>query len=213
MIHWSRIKKIKAALLEAENGNENSRRKVELSPRKIADMLEYVKRYYKEEPQAAANKFSSSKIAAVVPGFGVAAIGAHLSSGDDLDGYIKENRNKIFTNYLKQKMNEWDITITDLYKLARLHRSIKQKIEWSSDLEPYQPDKDTVIKIGMAMQMKLDEMNEFLAAAGFALANNDKKDIVIKYCITKKIYDLYEIDACVLRATDKSLYKLYKENR
>jgi len=112
-----------------------------------------------------------------------------------------------------ERLAERDLSTKGLYKLAGLNRSIKQKIEVSSDLDPYKPDKDTVIKMGMSMQMDFDEMSKMLAAAGFALSKNDRKDIVIKFCIDKKIYNRDEVDAMVFEITDKSLYKERKSKK
>jgi hypothetical protein len=203
MIHWQRRKKIKAAL---KAHDENPRRKVALSDKKIADLLAYVKRYFKET-RGSPGKFPASSIAAE----GVKSK-AYFSSYKDMDIYIKENRKWLFTKYLTERLEEREMTVKDLYKLAGFHRSIKQKIELSSDIDPYQPDKDTVIKMGIAMQMNFEEMNKLLDAAGFSLARNDRKDLVIRYCINEKIYDRVEVDWRVIEATGKSIYKTRKDN-
>jgi len=133
---------------------------------------------------------------------------AYFSSSKELDQYVKNEKNQTFTRHLMKELAERGLTLKGLYKLADLHRSIKQKIELSSDSEPYQPEKDTVIKMGMAMQMTFDEMSKLLEAAGLALGTNDKKDIVIKYCIEKKIFDRFKVDRLVYEITGKSLYKV-----
>jgi len=203
MIHWQRRKKIQAAL-EAENNNPH--REVVLSDKRIADLLAYVKKYFIEAPKN--NALPAS--AMVSRG---AKSKAYFSSSRELDEYIKKEKNQIFTRYLMERLVERDLSTKGLYKLAGLYRSIKQKIEVSSDLDPYKPDKDTVIKMGMGMQMDFDEMSKMLAAAGFALSKNDRKDIVIKFCIDKKIYNRDEVDALVYEITGKSLYKERKDKK
>ena len=198
MIHWQRRKKIQAALA-AENNSP--KKKIVLSDKIITDLQAYIKRYYVETPK---NKAKPSAFAIVSGG---AKSKAHFSSSPELDERVKKEKNQIFTRNLMERLAEREMTIKELYKLTGLNRSIKQKIETSSDLHPYQPDKDTVIKIGLAMQMNYDEMGKMLAAAGFALSKNDKKDIVINYCIDKKIFDRYTVDRYVYEVTGKSLYK------
>jgi len=198
MIHWKRRKKIQEAL---EEKIKKPNRKVKLSDKKIANLLAYVKRHFKPVPESKAKPPASAIV------FKGVKSKSHFSTYKELDEYVKKERNQIFTKYLMERLAERDLAIKGLYKLAGLNRSIKQKIEVSSDLDPYQPDKDTVIKMGIAMQMNLDEMNKMLASAGFALSKNDKKDIVISYCIDKKIYDCYEVDARIYEVTGKSLYK------
>jgi len=204
VIHWKRRKKIQAAL-EAENNNP--RKKIVLNDKIIDALQVYVKRYFVEVPKKTVN----------LPASAMASIGtkskAYFSSSRELDEYIKKEKNKIFTRYLMERLAERDLSTKGLYKLTGLNRSIKQKIEVSSDLAPYQPDKDTVIKMGMGMQMDFDEMSKMLAAAGFALSKNDKKDIVIKYCIDKKIYDRDEVDALIYEITGKSLYRERKSRK
>jgi len=197
MIHWKRRKQIFDAL-EAEKKRRSG--KAELSDRETARLLSYVKRHFRKTSEKKAGSYAA--MSARTKGR------ARFSSYKDMDEYIEnEKRNRIFTGYLMERLAERGLPVKGLYKLAGLHRSIKQKIELSSGLEPYRPDKNTVIKMGMAMRMTLDEMDRMLAAAGFALANNDEKDIVIRYCIERKIYDRYEIDARVYARTGKSLYK------
>jgi len=202
MIHWQRRKKLQAAL-EAENNTTH--KKIVLTDKIIAVLQAYVKRYYVETP----------KNNAPLPVSAMKSRGAkskaYFSSSRELDEYVKKEKNQIFTRYLMERLAERDLSTKGLYKLAGLNRSIKQKIEVSSDLDPYQPDKNTVIKMGMGMQMDFDEMNKMLAAAGFALSKNDRKDIVIKFCIDKKIYNRDEVDAFVYEITGKSLYKERKK--
>jgi len=198
MIHWQRRKKIQAAL-EAENNNPD--KKVVLNNKIIAALQTYVKRYYVEAPKSKAKHLASTMVSKGVKSK------AHFSSSPELDEYVKKEKNQIFTRYLMERLAERELTIKGLYKLTGLNRSIKQKIETSSDLDPYQPDKDTVIKMGIAMRMNLDEMGKMLAVAGFALSRNDKKDIVIKYCIEKLgEFDRYKVDRLVYEVTGKSLY-------
>jgi len=207
MIHWKRRKKIQDAL-EAEKNHP--RGKVVLSDRRIASLLSYVKKHFREAPENKV-KLPASVMASAAIGIIGGAAGvrskAHFSSEQGLQEYVKKNKNQIFTKYLLDRLAERCMTVKDLYKLTYLNRSIRTKILQSSDLNPYKPDKDTVLKMGIAMQMTLDEMDKFLETAGFALTYNDEKDIVIRYCIDRKIFNCVEVDAMVYKMTGKSLYK------
>ena len=61
-----------------------------------------------------------------------------------------------------------------------MDRKLFSKIQSSDD---YQPRKYTVVRLALALDLSLDETNEFMNNAGFALSHGKIKDLVIAYCI------------------------------
>ena len=78
-----------------------------------------------------------------------------------------------------------------MYKKAFITKQTFSKIR--KDVN-YHPDKDTAIK--MCVGLELDEENtlKLLEKAGYTLSNSIKKDIVIRYFIRKKEFDIISIN-------------------
>lgn len=43
-------------------------------------------------------------------------------------------------------------------------------------------------------KLSLDEANELLNSAGYALSKSQDFDLIIQFCLEKKIYDLYIVN-------------------
>ena len=85
-----------------------------------------------------------------------------------------------FREMLLRLMNEKDMTAPEIYTKACIDRKLFSKIQSSDD---YQPRKYTVVRLALALDLSLDETNEFMNNAGFALSHGKIKDLVIAYCI------------------------------
>ena len=46
----------------------------------------------------------------------------------------------------------------------------------------------------IGLKLNLDQSIDLLAKAGFALSNSSKRDLVVRYFIEHKIYDINEIN-------------------
>ncbi len=95
---------------------------------------------------------------------------------DKDDFKVKET----FREMLLRLMNEKDMPAPEIYTKACMDRKLFSKIQSSDD---YQPRKYTVVRLALALDLSLDETNEFMNNAGFALSHGKIKDLVIAYCI------------------------------
>ena len=58
----------------------------------------------------------------------------------------------------------------------------------------YHPSKATVIALGIALEADLDEMEALLCEAGYALSGSETFDLIIRYCVEHRVFDLDEIN-------------------
>lgn len=79
----------------------------------------------------------------------------------------------------------------EVYKKAFISKQTFSKIRTNTN---YHPDKDTAIKMCIGLELNEKESLDLLAKAGYTLSNSIKKDIVIRYFIAHKTYDIVTIN-------------------
>mgnify|MGYP003314692664 CR=1 FL=1 len=56
------------------------------------------------------------------------------------------------------------------------------------------PSKETVILLGLALELKENEIEELLNSASYSLPKNNVYDLIIRFCFIERIYDLKEVN-------------------
>ena len=110
----------------------------------------------------------------------------------DVDAFIRSSKDKLnFQNTLMQLIADRKLDNVTVYKKACLDKKFFSKIISNKD---YVPKKHTVMALGLALELPLEEYESFLASAGYAFMPSSKFDLIIKYCVMNQIYNLINVD-------------------
>lgn len=105
--------------------------------------------------------------------------------------YMVENKDASFNELLFMMIDRTNQKDSDVYKRARIDRRLFSKIRSS---KKYIPSKKTVIALCLALELSRDDANVLLSSAGYSLSRSDDYDLAISFCLSRKIYDFYDIN-------------------
>lgn len=96
-----------------------------------------------------------------------------------------------FAEMLLRKIDERGITDAACYKKANISRKLFSKIRAD---RLYRPSKPTALAFALSLELRLDETQELLRKAGFALSHSSKFDVIVEYFILNGVYDVMRVN-------------------
>ena len=106
-----------------------------------------------------------------------------------------------FTETLLKLIDKTGRKDSEIYKKANLSKQHFSKIRNNPD---YKPTKQTAIALALALELDLEATKDLIGRAGYALSNSSKFDLIIRYFIEQKKYNVVEINMA-LYEFDQSL--------
>jgi hypothetical protein len=105
----------------------------------------------------------------------------------EIEDFIKVNRKPTLQKVLFDFIDKKATTDADVYKKAGIDRKHFSKIRSNPN---YHPGKNTIIALALALELTKKETNKLLSSGGYSLSESDTSDLIIQFCLEKKIYDI-----------------------
>ena len=121
----------------------------------------------------------------------------------DVNNYINENKDdNTFQTKLFSYIDNKELKDSDVYNKVNIDRRLFSKIRSNKD---YHPSKETVILLGIALELTEKEIEDLLESASYSLPMNTTFDLIIRFCFKERIYNLNQINEFLFDHNCKTL--------
>ena len=110
----------------------------------------------------------------------------------NISDYINENKDEdTFQKKLFKLIDERELKDSDVYNKVDIDRRLFSKIRSN---EGYHPSKETVILLGLALELDEKEIENLLKSASYSLPMNTTFDLIVRFCFKEGIYSVSQIN-------------------
>ncbi len=120
---------------------------------------------------------------------------APMAASKGLDDLIDE-LDEPFNTTLLRLIDAKGKTDAEVYKRANIDRKLFSKIRTGKG---YMPSKRTILALAIALELTLDETDDLLERAGYALSHSQKFDVIVEFFIVSGKYDIFEINEVLFK--------------
>ena len=110
----------------------------------------------------------------------------------NINSFLKQKKcYNDFQTLLFKMIDERNLKDSDVYNKVHIDRRLFHKIRNDNN---YHPSKETIILLGLSMELSELELIELLDSASYSLPKNNHFDLIIRFCFINKIYDIRRIN-------------------
>lgn len=127
--------------------------------------------------------------------FSAAPMMSPVSCEHSLDDLMAE-LDEPFADTLFRLIDSRGKTDAEVYKKANIDRKLFSKIR---SVKGYTPKKPTILALAVALELTLDETDDLLERAGYALSHASKFDVIVEYFIVSGRYNIFDINEVLFK--------------
>ena len=106
---------------------------------------------------------------------------------ENLNKFLSQNKTKSFRELLFSYIDRSGLKDSDVYRKAGIDRRLFSKVRCN---ENYVLCKENILKLCMTLRLNLSDTSKLLESAGYFLSTTNNYDLILRYCIVNKIYDI-----------------------
>lgn len=123
----------------------------------------------------------------------------------ELNDSMKYDLEESFSQRLLKIIDSKNLSDSDVYNKANIDRRLFSKIRSNID---YSPSKQTVLAFCIALKLDIDDTEDLLQRAGYALSYSNRADLIVRYFIEEiDDYTLFDVDEALLSFDQKPISK------
>ena len=106
---------------------------------------------------------------------------------ENLNKFLSQNKTKNFRELLFSYIDRSGLKDSDVYRKAGIDRRLFSKVRCNDN---YVLCKENILKLCMTLRLNLSDTSKLLESAGYSLSTTNNYDLILRYCIVNKIYDI-----------------------
>ena len=115
------------------------------------------------------------------------------SSLDDISTFVKQKDDyNDFQTMLFKLIDKRNLKDSDVYNKVHIDRRLFSKIRSNRN---YHPSKETIILLGLSLELSEYEIEKLLDSASYSLPKNNYYDLIIRFCFINKIYKITKVNS------------------
>ena len=147
---------------------------------------QYIDDNYASSHDDSKERVISARQKGLLPDYCSASLSLTYTLDDAINQIDESFSEMVFRIIAERGLNE-----VEVYKKANLDRKLFSKIRSN---RTYNPKKPTAVSLAISMHLDIDETEDLLCKAGYALSRSSRFDIIVRYFIEQKHYDVNEIN-------------------
>ena len=116
------------------------------------------------------------------------------ATSDTLQYLLDKIRSKVeltFSEKLMELISKKGKKPAEIYKKANVDRALFSKIKGDKN---YHPTKSTALAFAIALHLSLEETQDLIGRAWYALSNSINRDLIVRCYIESRIYNIFDIN-------------------